>query len=199
MYGIVEQSEGYIWVYSEPGHGSCFKTYLPRVDQPAQALPNPAIEISAIRGTQCILLVEDDRMVRDLAHSVLSNCGYAVMAPDRIENLKSMCHEYASRVDLLLTDVVMPGFSGRDLARYLTSLRPDIRVCTCPVTPITRIVHKGLLDPGIWFLAKPFTPAPRSPPRFVKCSTIQGKRHSSTAPPDHGGFSPRIVRKTTRV
>ena len=159
VYGIVEQSEGYIWVYSEPGHGSCFKTYLPRVDQPAQALPNPAIEISAIRGTECILLVEDDRMVRDLAHSVLSNCGYAVMAPDRIENLKSMCHEYASRVDLLLTDVVMPGFSGRDLARYLTSLRPDIRVLYMSGYTDHAIVHKGLLDPGIWFLAKPFTPA----------------------------------------
>src|SRR6266446_4756652 len=159
VYGIVEQSEGYIWVYSEPGRGSSFKTYLPRVDQAAQAVLKPTIELSAIHGTEKILLVEDDRMVRDLAQSVLRNCGYTVIAPERIADMESVCREYAGWVDLLLTDVVMPGISGRDLASSMTSLRPDMKVLYMSGYTDNAIVHKGLLDPGIWFLPKPFTPA----------------------------------------
>ena len=159
VYGIVEQSEGYIWVYSEPGRGSSFKTYLPRVDQAAQAVLKPTIELSAIHGTEKILLVEDDRMVRDLAQSVLRNCGYTVIAPERIADMESVCREYAGWVDLLLTDVVMPGVSGRDLASSMTSLRPDMKVLYMSGYTDNAIVHKGLLDPGIWFLPKPFTPA----------------------------------------
>ncbi len=159
VYGIVEQSEGYIWVYSEPGRGSSFKTYLPRVDQAAQAVLKPTIELSAIHGTEKILLVEDDRMVRDLAQSVLRNCGYTVIAPERIADMESVCREYAGWVDLLLTDVVMPGVSGPDLASSMTSLRPDMKVLYMSGYTDNAIVHKGLLDPGIWFLPKPFTPA----------------------------------------
>jgi PAS domain S-box-containing protein len=159
VYGIVEQSGGYIWVYSEPGHGSTFKSYLPRVDQPAQAVLRPTIESSAAGGTERILLVEDDRMVRELAQSILSTCGYSVLAPERVDDVESVCRHYPGRVDLLLTDVVMPGISGRDLASRMTSLRPDMKVLYMSGYTDDAIVHKGLVDPGIWFLPKPFTPA----------------------------------------
>ncbi len=159
VYGIVEQSEGYIWVTSEPGRGSCFKTFLPRIDQPAQAILKPVIELPAVRGTESILLVEDDRTVRDLARSILTNCGYSVLAPERVDEVESMCREYPGQVDLLLTDVVMPGISGRDLARQMTSLRPGMKVLYMSGYTDNAIVSKGLLDTGIWFLQKPFTPS----------------------------------------
>jgi len=158
VYGIVEQSEGYIWVYSEPGQGSSFKAFFPRLDQPATAVLRP-VELPAVRGTETILLVEDDRMVRDLAQSILENCGYSVIAPERIENVQLICRQYANRVDLLLTDVVMPGISGRDLARQMSSYRPELKVLFISGYTDNAIVSKGMLDPGIWFLQKPFTPA----------------------------------------
>jgi PAS domain S-box-containing protein len=159
VYGIVQQSEGYIWVNSEPRRGSSFKVFLPRVDEPAQAVQRPVLELPAVRGTESILLVEDDAMVRDLARSILSNCGYSVIAPGHVQEVESMYHQYPGRIDLLLTDVVMPGISGRDLARQMTASRPDMKVLYISGYTDNAIVSKGLLDPGIWFLQKPFTPA----------------------------------------
>jgi two-component system cell cycle sensor histidine kinase/response regulator CckA len=159
VYGIVEQSEGYIWVNSEPNRGSSFKVFLPRVDEPAQALHKPVLEVPAVRGTERILLVEDDAMVRDLAQSILSSCGYSVLAPEQIQEVGSTYRQYPGRIDLLLTDVVMPGISGRDLARQMTAWRPDMKVLYISGYTDNAIVSKGFLDPGIWFLQKPFTPA----------------------------------------
>jgi DNA-binding NtrC family response regulator len=129
------------------------------VDEPAQAVQKPVLELPAVRGTESILLVEDDAMVRDLARSILSNCGYSVIAPGHVQEVESMYHQYPGRIDLLLTDVVMPGISGRDLARQMTALRPDMKVLYISGYTDNAIVSKGLLDPGIWFLQKPFTPA----------------------------------------
>jgi two-component system cell cycle sensor histidine kinase/response regulator CckA len=159
VYGIVEQSEGYIWVNSEPRRGSSFKVFLPRVDEPAQAVHKPVLEPPTVRGMESILLVEDDAMVRDLAESILSNCGYSVLAPGQVQEVGSMYRKYPGRIDLLLTDVVMPGISGRELARQMTALRPDMKVLYISGYTDNAIVSKGLLDPGIWFLQKPFTPA----------------------------------------
>jgi CheY-like chemotaxis protein len=159
VYGIVEQSEGYIWVNSEPNRGSSFKVFLPRVDEQAQALHKPVLEVPAVRGTERILLVEDDAMVRDLAQSILSSCGYSVLAPEQVQEVGSTYRQYPGRIDLLLTDVVMPGISGRDLARQMTAWRPDMKVLYISGYTDNAIVSKGFLDPGIWFLQKPFTPA----------------------------------------
>jgi two-component system, cell cycle sensor histidine kinase and response regulator CckA len=158
VYGIVKQSDGYIWVYSEPGRGSTFKVYFPRVDQPAENAVKEKRTQAAARGTESILLVEDDKMLRDLAQSVLHDYGYSVLAPERVDEVESLCQKHPDTIHLLLTDVVMPGISGHELARRVTALRPGTKVLYMSGYTDNAIVHRGLLDPGISFLPKPFTP-----------------------------------------
>jgi PAS domain S-box-containing protein len=158
VYGIVKQSGGYVWVYSELGRGTTFKIYLPRVDAAPDTLL-PAREPSTVAGTETILLAEDDAVLRPLAKGLLEKLGYRVLdAADAVEALEA-ARQYTEVIHLLLTDVVMPGASGRELARQLESHRPDVKVLYVSGYTDDAIVHHGMLEPGLNFLQKPFTPA----------------------------------------
>jgi PAS domain S-box-containing protein len=158
-YGIVKQSGGYIWVYSEPGEGTTFKVYLPRVDEPAEALPKTKTSLTDRAGTETILLVEDEPQLLELTRMVLTSRGYSVVeaiSPDEAERLAD---QYGARVQLLLTDVIMPGISGRELAKRLLTRHPTIRVLYMSGYTYNVIAQGGTLERGVAFLQKPFTPS----------------------------------------
>jgi PAS domain S-box-containing protein len=156
VYGIVKQSGGYIWVYSEKGMGSTFKVYLPRVDQPVEDLPDrssPRVQ----RGVETILVVEDEDGVRGLVREVLHKNGYSVLQARHGGEAMLLCERHAGRIHLLLTDVVLEQMSGHDLALRLCALRPDMKVLYMSGYTDEAIVHHGVLEPGTAFLQKPFT------------------------------------------
>ena len=158
IYGIVQQSEGHIEVESEPGWGTRFNIYLPQtMDQPEtpETLQLPDV---SLQGSETILLVEDEPSVRQLTCKILVENGYTVLtAADSQEALK-LSERYAAPIDLLLTDVVMPGgMSGRDLANHLTLQRPQTKTLFMSGYTDDAIVHHGVLEPGLAFLPKPFT------------------------------------------
>jgi PAS domain S-box-containing protein len=157
VYGIVKQSGGYVWVESAPGEGSTFTIYLPRVEAPADDEGDEPLS-AARRGGETILLVEDDAVVRELARRILAGSGYHVLPAGDVVEAERFCRQHAGNLDLLLTDVVMPGMSGRDLARKLAVMRPRMRVLYMSGYTDNVIVHRGVLDPGTHFLQKPFTP-----------------------------------------
>ena len=156
VYGAVTQHKGTIDVYSEVGHGTTFKILLPRVDEkPDQLRVVPSIQLA--RGTETVLLVEDDDMVRDLAVRLLKRQGYKVYAfPNGGEALMAIS-EISEYVHLLITDVVMPGVNGRVLAQNLRALRPTLKVLYTSGYTGDVIVHHGVLDKGIEFLSKPYS------------------------------------------
>jgi signal transduction histidine kinase len=159
VYGIVKQSEGYIWVYSEPGRGSTFKVYLPRVDQPAEALPVAKAPVADQAGSETILLVEDQPQVRELAQIALASKGYTVIVAATPEEAERACEERGREIHLLLTDVIMPGVSGRELAKRLTARQPNLRVLYMSGYTFNVIAQGGMLEDGVAFLQKPFTPS----------------------------------------
>jgi len=159
VYGIVKQSGGYIWVYSEPGKGTTFKVYLPRVKDAVQASPEPeALPQAARKHNETILLVEDEPAVRQLAQMVLSERGYTVLGALSPEDAERLAGHDGAEIHLLLTDVVMPGMSGRELARRLTGRYPHLRVLYMSGYTYNVIAQDGTLEEGISFLQKPFTP-----------------------------------------
>ena len=158
MYGIVKQSGGYVWVYSEVGRGTSFKIYLPRVDAPAEELQLPRTPDSVV-GTETILLAEDDPMLRPLAKGLLEKLGYTVIDAENAATALEAAANHAGPIQLLVADVVMPGASGRELARQLEKTRPQTKVLYVSGYTDDAIVHHGMLEPGLNFLQKPFTPA----------------------------------------
>jgi two-component system cell cycle sensor histidine kinase/response regulator CckA len=158
-YGIVKQSGGHIWVYSEPGEGTTFKIYLARVDHSADVIPQVAQPAAPIRGTETIFLVEDDQQVRDLTHSVLTSSGYSVLVAENGPAVAKICEQYQDPVHLLLTDVVMPGLSGAEVAKRVSARWPNAKVLYMSGYTENSIVHHGVLDEGTFFLPKPFTPS----------------------------------------
>jgi two-component system, cell cycle sensor histidine kinase and response regulator CckA len=157
VYGIVKQSGGYVWVYSEPNQGTTFKIYLPRVDQPVEGTSAEKTPPSVMRGTETILLVEDDPQLRQLSSSVLAHCGYNVLTASTPEEGLAVCEANRSNIRLLVTDVVMPRMNGRQLAERITKICPKVRVLYISGYTDNAIVHYGVLDAGLWFLPKPFT------------------------------------------
>src|SRR5438876_261619 len=129
VYGIIKQSGGFIWVYSEVGHGTTFKLYLPRVEELAERAAAPApVRTRPARGTETVLVVEDEAPVRNVARQVLERHGYSVLEAPSAEAALDIATRYSGTIHLLLTDVVMPGLNGRELASRLADLRPDARV-----------------------------------------------------------------------
>jgi two-component system, cell cycle sensor histidine kinase and response regulator CckA len=158
VYGIVKQSGGYIWVYSEPGKGATFKVYFPRVDERAESDTRTNQEPSAKRGSETVLLVEDDDAVRELAEVILSSQGYKVVSANGPKRAEEIAATRGQEIDLVLTDVIMPSLSGRELVRRLTAVNPKLRVLYMSGYTDNVIAQGGVLEEGLAFLQKPFTP-----------------------------------------
>ncbi len=158
VYGIAKQSGGHITVYSEPGHGTVFKLYLPRVEEaPGTAEPEGPVEITR-RGSETVLLVEDDEPLRTLAREILSIQGYTVLDATSPSEALRLADVHPGPIHLLLTDVVMPQMNGRQVADHLLAARPALKVLFMSGYTDAAIVQHGVLETGTHFLQKPFTP-----------------------------------------
>jgi len=157
VYGIVKQSGGYIWVYSEPGQGTSMKVYLPRVDAPIEPITPPPPPSGSLRGSETILIVEDQEEVRNLTRRLLEARGYRVLVAASGAEALEVAAPSTERIDLLVTDVIMPRMSGREVALLLGPAQPHMKVLFVSGYPDESIVHHGVLDPGVAFLQKPFT------------------------------------------
>ena len=159
VYGIVKQSGGNVWIYSEPGRGTTFKVYLPMAESEPRELGEEVVEVAPRGGSENILLVEDEEVVRGLARRILEQAGYSVVEASKGAEALRFCAEHATGVDLLLTDVVMPEMSGKELADQLRSKCPDLKIVFMSGYTDESIVHHGVLDSSVEFIQKPFTPA----------------------------------------
>ena len=158
-YGIVKQSEGHIWVYSEPGKGTTFEVYLPRIDQAVEVIAPTNVPVDELPPScQTILLVEDEEVVRSFARGLLESRGYEVLEAKGAHEALEVGGRYKKRIHLLLTDVVMPHMSGAELVKHLAPLHPETKVLYMSGYADHAVVQHGLLDPGTVFLQKPFTP-----------------------------------------
>ncbi len=161
VYGIVKQSGGYIWVYSEHGRGTTFKVYLPRVDETVETHPGTKTTTPepAKTGTETILLVEDEPDLRELTRMVLAAKGYTVVEARNAEDAERLADGNGTKIHLLLTDVIMPGLSGRELAKRILARHPAMRVLYMSGYTYNVIAQGGTLERGVSFLQKPFTPS----------------------------------------
>jgi two-component system cell cycle sensor histidine kinase/response regulator CckA len=158
VFGIVKQSGGHIWLYSEPQKGTTFKVYLPRTDATADTTPSQPPPSEGERGSETILLVEDDEQVRIVAKGILRRGGYTVLeAPGPGEALL-VVEQYGARINLLVTDVVLPRMNGPQLVERIRTSRPDIKVLFMSGYTDEAIIQHGILDSGVAFLQKPITP-----------------------------------------
>jgi hypothetical protein len=158
VFGIIKQSGGSVEVYSEAGKGTSIKVYLPRIDQ-AVRLEREGRRRQVTRGSETILLVEDDEMVRTLVRETLERDGYKVLdSADPVE-AQRVSENYRGKIQLLITDVVMPKLSGRELARVISARRPEMKVLYMSGYTDSAIVNSGILQKEVSFLQKPFTPA----------------------------------------
>ena len=158
VYGIVKQHRGNIWAYSEPGKGTTFKVYLPVAQRGEAAVEKKAssVESSEERGTGTVLLVEDDRQVRELIETMLSRQGYEVLSAVNGEEALSILEGRRGGVDLLLTDVIMPGINGKELYKKAVSIAPGLKVIYMSGYTENIIAHRGILEEGTVFIQKPF-------------------------------------------
>jgi PAS domain S-box-containing protein len=158
VFGITRQSGANIWVYSEPGIGTTIKVYFPQVTAACAIAPETAVETPTKRGSETILLVEDEEPVRALMRTILERHGYHVLEAQSGGDALVVCEQYRATIHVLLTDVIMPRMSGRQLAERLSSLRPEMKVLYMSGYTDDSIVRHGVLDSNIAFLQKPITP-----------------------------------------
>jgi two-component system, cell cycle sensor histidine kinase and response regulator CckA len=158
-YGIVKQSNGYIWVYSEPGKGTTFKTYFPAVMETVPEPPNTVLEQAepAQPASETILVVEDDELLRGLVVRLLDGPGYKVLEAESADAALQLEKRYPAKIDLLLTDVIMPKLSGGELAAALRAKRPDLRVLFMSGYSSELVEQHGAAQPGITVMQKPFS------------------------------------------
>jgi two-component system, cell cycle sensor histidine kinase and response regulator CckA len=159
VYGIVKQSGGYVWVYSEPGRGTAFKIYLPRIEEEnAQPGRDARPEAQPLQqGTETVLLVEDEKGVRELAREYLEMTGYTVIQAEDGAAALELATKHSGPIHLLMTDVVMPGISGRELAERVKKIRPEIKILYMSGYTDQSVVHHGILESDAVLLQKPFT------------------------------------------
>jgi len=156
VQGIVQQSGGFIWVYSEPDHGTVFKIYLPLVDEPVSQTERATAEDT--RGTETVLVAEDVTAVRAVTREMLRRYGYTVLEAADGATALEVAANFKEPIHLLLTDVVMPDLNGRDLAARLQAARADLKVLFMSGYTDDAVVRHGILQQGIAYLQKPFTP-----------------------------------------
>ena len=157
VYGIVKQSGGYVMVQSELGCGATFKIYLPRAEGAADLLGAAPVSRTAVGGTETVLLVEDEESVRQLVRDTLVSKGYCVLEAENGQAGMAAAAKHPGKIDLVITDVVMPGMSGRELAQRITETRPDTKVLYLSGYTEDAIVNEGTIESGKAFLQKPFT------------------------------------------
>ena len=157
VYGIVKQSGGNIWVYSEPGKGTAFKIYLSRVDEPLEEVGEKVVQKELTGRGETILVVEDEEEVRKLAVQILRRQGYTVLEASQGNEASHICEQHKGPIHLMVMDVVMPGMNGRELAKSLEPHHPEMKVLYMSGYTDDAIVHHGVLEKGLSFLQKPFT------------------------------------------
>lgn len=158
VYGIVKQSGGNVWVYSEVGRGTTFKVYLPCVESPVEESRAGVQDAKPPTGTETVLLVEDEENVRNMTKEILQESGYQVLEAKHGQEALLVAGQHLGPIHLMLSDVVMPQMSGRELAARLSPIRRDMRVLYMSGYTDDAIVHHGVLDEGMAFIEKPFTP-----------------------------------------
>jgi PAS domain S-box-containing protein len=192
VYGIVKQSEGSIWVYSEPGKGTSFKIYLPRVNDVSATAEEKEQAQTAPTGHETVLLVEDEDMVRDLAQEILEQYGYSVLtAPNGTEGLR-VCREFPDKIDLVLTDVIMPQMSGRELVENILAIHPETRVLYMSGFTDDAVVRHGVLAEDMCFIQKPFSPEGLATKVREVLKNHRGQKgsHDDAAPGPDAGLNP---------
>jgi two-component system cell cycle sensor histidine kinase/response regulator CckA len=157
VHGIVKESDGHIWVYSEPGLGTTFKIYLPAADTSQVTPPSVPSDEKAGPGTETLLVVEDEEAVRFLTRMILERAGYRVVEASNPTDAEALFTENPASFDLLVTDVIMPGSSGPALYKRLAQIRPGLKVLYVSGYTDDAILHQGQLDAGVELLEKPFT------------------------------------------
>jgi len=158
IYGIIKQNNGFIWVYSEPGQGSTFKIYLPKMKGDVKAEEKEITPIHDLSGSEAVLIVEDEDSLRKLLRTVLKHRGYKILEAENGEDALRISNEHEGTIDLMITDVVMPKMGGKETAERLELLHPQMKVIYMSGYTDDAIVHHGVLAPGLNFLEKPFSP-----------------------------------------
>jgi len=162
VYGVVKQSGGSIWVYSEVGMGTSFKIYLPQAQASLEAPKKQKLQNPLTQGDETILLVEDDPEVRELVRTMLASQGFTVLVAEQPGDVDSLCQEHSGTIDLLLTDMVLPKASGREIARRVSLLRPGIKILYMSGYSDDELLHRhGFDDTSAFFAEAVFSKYPR--------------------------------------